>query len=362
MRISQYQSIFKFQDDSTDVKEFPNGVYLVKENMFGTYFEKTDDIILPEKIYSNDEKFVEHVIHTWNNNDGSMGVYMVGKKGLGKSFTSSLICKKVNIPVFKISGGISKSVLDDLNKIKQNHIIFIDEFEKNFNEDSSEENIVTQQDFLSFLDNGSLLNSKRLFIINSNEMVNQYFINRPSRLRYVREYESLDENVAREIINDRLENSTFLDDILENIELDQINIDILIKIIDEINIHNKPYSSFKEFFNFKIEEPQYNWIIESGSKIFFVYENDYIKKNLSKYISQCKNSNTTFFKQEIPTINRRIDYMYIGDDYIKVNVDPEVPFLFKDKVFSFGICWENEEGNFVKGTFKIERIFNRWAF
>lgn len=108
---------------------------------------------------------------------------------------------------------------------------------------------MSQNDFLSYLDSGSLSN-KRMFVITANEDVSQYLMNRPTRIRYHRKYDQMHITTIKEIIDDLLINKEFAEDLVENVSQKYINIDVLIKIIEEVNLHNTPYSVFKDFFNF----------------------------------------------------------------------------------------------------------------
>ncbi len=261
MKIIQNGSDFTFRNSAIILDELPIGNYSVHTSMFGPYLTKNDNFKLPEKIYGNDKEFINHILHTWKNSPDSIGILLTGLKGLGKSFTANLICELLGLPIVKVTEPLGREVIDILNDIKQEHVVYIDEFEKLFPIDG-DEGKASQEMFLSYLDGNNSSGVKKLFLITTNESINKYFINRPTRLRYVREYNELAPSTIKEIIEDKLQNIEYLDDIIENVDAESVNMDILIKIIDEVNIHNKPYSTFKDFFNFKIEEPTYFSSIE----------------------------------------------------------------------------------------------------
>ena len=235
----------------------PVGVYDFQFGPMGMIsLEKQEDIILPSKIYSNDKDFIIHVQKSFATMDsGLLGVALVGGKGLGKSFTANILAKETNLPVIRLTGNVSNnSFTDYLKQLDQDYVLFIDEFEKifptSFNQDDHR---VSQEELLSFLDNGTGRKNKILFLISSNSeyKISDYFKNRPSRLRYFKTYEYLEEEVIREVINDLLEDKSYLEDLLNNLPYKDLNLDALIKIISEVNNHNMPYSKFKSFFNFK---------------------------------------------------------------------------------------------------------------
>lgn len=266
MNIVRSGDTYKFINSAEIINEIPKGSYIYETSMFGPYLNKVEDIELPSKIYPNDKVFIEHVLKTWHSDNESMGMLLTGKKGLGKSFTANYICSILELPVIKVTRSVNKNegLFDFLNDIKQPHIVFIDEFEKIFaNATNTESNNLNQDGFLSFLDGSNSSNTKRLFIITSNSRVNEFFLNRPSRLKYVKEYNELDIDVAKEIILSKLNNKDFMEDLIANLDTTTANIDIVIKIIDEVNLHNKPFSEFKDFFNYKIEHNYYNIHIKS---------------------------------------------------------------------------------------------------
>lgn len=74
MNIVQSGNTFKFANDSIIISELVTGTYSYETSMFGPYLQKIDDIKLPEKIYSNDKSFIDHVMYTWDNDPNSLGI------------------------------------------------------------------------------------------------------------------------------------------------------------------------------------------------------------------------------------------------------------------------------------------------
>lgn len=259
--IAKNNKQYRLYESFENLDQFPNKCLDLKQNIFGYYLEESNDLITPEKVYSNDTIFINHVVDSYKKGSNSVGVLLSGKKGLGKTFTAKIIAKKLDIMVIKITENPKNmGFLDFLNKIKQDFVLLIDEFEKIFpnNNNSKEEGTITQDKFLSFLDGLNSSSSKKMFIITSNSDVNEFFINRPSRIRYKRHYDKISIDVVKEIIEDLLTDKTHSADLLKNLELDALNIDIIIKIIEEINLLNKPYSEFKSFFNYYAGNSKYD--------------------------------------------------------------------------------------------------------
>ena len=263
---------YYFTDNFQEVVKLPPRYYIVEESLTGFYIRVDNDITMPEKIYKNDHDFIEHVVAGFEKSSTpSTGISLIGKKGLGKSFTAKVLCYRLGLPVIRINKLFNNSIFDFLNKIDIPHVIFIDEFEKIFPEKTDGNNIASQQGFLSYLDGANFSNNKRAFIITSNNSVNEYFMNRPSRLKYVRKYYQMKLDTVKEIIVDLLEDrEAFEEDLLKNINIKDLNIDILVKIIEEINMVKQPYSSFKDFFNYESSTKPYEIYIEGedGGEIF----------------------------------------------------------------------------------------------
>lgn len=246
-------------EDDLNVRPFTKGVYNLDIGLSGCFFEKLkDNFELPKKenIYSNDELFIKHVLYKVDNANEDVNLLLQGERGLGKSFTAKIIANEISdkydCPIILITsnhGLIEK--LSYLNKLTIRYILFIDEIDKIFPTEygtDADNPDNPQNKFLSFLDGSLNINNKKIIIVTANEQLSKYFYNRPSRFRYVRKYEYLSTEIASQIIMKELHDKKFAKDILDNIN-NNCNIDVLKQIIQEVNLLNVPYSSFKEYFN-----------------------------------------------------------------------------------------------------------------
>lgn len=257
-------------EDTLQVKE-----YLFNFDDLGNcWLEDIENFKLPSKIYDVNTDLRTHISNSFNKFDKNLGVLLTGNKGQGKSLEAKLICKEMNLPVIVVNKPIPQDVnfVKFFNDIKQNYVLFVDEFEKLFKEKSGNDEKVDsyhkQEIFLSFMD-GVLTNEhKVLFLLTTNDSVNEFFINRPSRIKFLVEYNELSEQLFDLITNDRLVNKDFREDLENNVSLINLNIDLLISIIEDINLFNKPFSEFKNIYNYKFEQYKYEvyYILNGAEK------------------------------------------------------------------------------------------------
>ena len=216
-----------------------------------------------------------------------------------------------------------------MNQIKQDYVLFVDEFEKLFSTSTvnEKEGYHNQEVFLSFMD-GVLTNEhKVLFLLTSNDGVNQFFINRPSRIKFMVEYDELPEELFNLIVDDKLINKEFKQDLEENVSLVNLNIDLLISIVDDINLFNKPFSTFSKLYNYKFESYKYELYRIVGE------------------VESFKN----FFNN-----SKRIKY---NDTYIcGYEVDQMLKFTKEEIIFETSIWEEDKKGKDIKINCKIKLV------
>lgn len=216
----------------------------------------TDDFILPSKVYGDLDSTVDRVLETFNSRQGNLGVLFSGIKGNSKTTTAKMICHKSGLPVIIITEPfVGSDFKNYLASVKEEVIIFIDEFEKVYNTPE------IQQEYLSILD--GVFEGKKLFLFTSNsEKINEFLKNRPSRIFYHFKYNNLDETVVDDIIEQELEDKTFEADLRALIMiLGSISIDVLLNIIDEVNRFKKSPKELIKGLNVEVEQLNFSVII-----------------------------------------------------------------------------------------------------
>lgn len=217
------------------IEDIPLGNWLVRyDDLKGIfYLDKTNDFSLPPKIYGNSTQLATRYLNSYTSWNGNLGVLLSGMKGTGKSLLAKQICSIAELPVIMIQHAYGGSgFLSFLSKISQPVIIFLDEFEKVY-QDNEQQNML-----LSILD--GTFNSKFLFLLTINEVnrMNNYMMNRPSRIHYHQKYKGMSDDMVKEIALDLLDVKEKADDILTVCTyIGEISMDILISLINEVNLY-----------------------------------------------------------------------------------------------------------------------------
>jgi hypothetical protein len=240
-------NVFQQQEISQQQKLLDPGVYRVDMNDFTKelYLTLTDDIFqMPVKLYGSDRAFAERCVRTYNATKGNMGLLLSGVKGTGKTVTAQLISNIMRQPVLVVTTKYD-SLPKFINGVQQDIIVFIDEYEKIYN--NYDHSVLTVMD-------GVLSTAyRRMFLFTTNDpWVNQNMLQRPSRIRYVKTFGDLDRATIEEVVDDLLIHKELREDTVEYLTtLETITIDITKALIDEVNIHKESPKEFKSFFNTK---------------------------------------------------------------------------------------------------------------
>ena len=242
--------------DFSTIDRLPLGVYNVGLSLEGWYLEKyADEFTFDYKIYGLETEFCEHVIKTFENTTGNLGIMLTGTKGTGKTVTAKLLANAFKLPVIivKDMGGNNQGMIEYFSSFNFDSILFFDEFEKNFsNEDST---------ILQIMDGVYNIGYRKIFLLTTNQMtVNENLVGRPSRIRYVKKFGNLDLKTVREYLDDNLKVKEAYQDLVNYIDTLSIStIDILKSIVNEVNIHGiDGLTKAKEFFNVSTLEYHYS--------------------------------------------------------------------------------------------------------
>lgn len=249
---AQYGGKFYLEYPSVEHQKLRNGIYTVKVDQKGNfYLEKVaDEYVFDYKLYGLESKLINRVEKTFDNTTGNLGILLNGVKGTGKTVTCKQISNNINQPTIVVSQPYD-GVQYFLNSIPQDITIFVDEYEKIFGK---------SKELLTIMDGAMNSEFRRLFLLTTNNLyIEDNLKQRPSRLRYMKEFKDLSAKIVEEIIDDMLENDEFRSECISFMtSLSLITVDIVKQIINEVNIHNESPFEFEDVFNVSKIENKYN--------------------------------------------------------------------------------------------------------
>ena len=248
------------RDSRTEDRHLENKVYILEQDpLMGKYLRPlSNDFQFDYKIYGLESKLISRVLKTYKASVGNLGVLLNGLKGTGKTVTSKILCNNLKQPVIIVDRNL-KDCHIYLNDIPQDITIFIDEYEKIFENDA---------DMLTIMDGA--LNSiyRRVFILTTNKLhVNENLLQRPGRIRYLKTFKDLTPAVIREILSDILVHKQFTEQLVQFISsLEIITVDIVKAIVHEVNVHEEPPLAFADVFNVRQITGKYDIYVISPDK------------------------------------------------------------------------------------------------
>lgn len=317
--------------DIYDLKKLEPAIYSVKHNqLLGYYLNKEKEKFdFKYKVYGLEYNFINRVEKSFEKSKNNLGVLLYGIKGTGKSVTSKLICNKINLPVICIDDFASDENNDlenFVNSIPQDIIVFIDEYEKKYE--------YHNDNLLSIMDGSATSLYKRLFILTTNSMnINSNMIGRPSRLRYIKSYSSIEESLQLEIINDLLNDKSKTKELIDFCKtLDIITVDILKSLIEEINLFNQSPEEFYDVFNIKKSIIKFNIFELKNNKkeMFFEKCSSNINELIYSFSSDKDDYDKTLYIEN-KKIGIAIGVIDINTIKISINKEIDNPFIAENK-------------------------------
>jgi hypothetical protein len=247
--------LFSLQSIKKEHKKLPTAVFLLCQDAFGNKFLQRleDQFQFNYKMYGLETALIDRVLKTFKNTNGNLGILLNGIKGTGKTVTSKIICNELQMPTILLDSNLPDGHLY-LNDIPQDITIFIDEYEKIFNEDA---------DMLTIMDGAFNSTHRRMFVLTTNKLyVNENLIQRPGRIRYLKTFKDLDINIITEIVNDVVIHKHLIADTIRFVSaLELITVDIVKAVCQEVNIHEESPEAFEDVFNVKKLSGKYDVFI-----------------------------------------------------------------------------------------------------
>lgn len=222
------------------VDEIAPGYYNLFKTKMGFMWSPIEPFEINHRVYGSSIKMAPRILNSYKERKGIVTSAMFsGLKGSGKS----LLMKRCAID-FVAEGGIVIVINEPfcgtefnefVQTIKQPVMFIIDEFEKVYDDKSA------RNALLSLLD--GTVRTHALFILTSNEKLRSYrsnnmefFHNRPSRIYYSIEFETVDMEAIHEFLDDQLTNPERKEEVLDFIDLfREFNMDMLSILVKEVN-------------------------------------------------------------------------------------------------------------------------------
>jgi len=251
-------------NDETALDVLPPKVYTVRFNPIeGFHLGITKDKLeLPEKIYGNTPQRVQKCIDTYIDRNNSTGILLTGDKGTGKTLLMSLLANQIieqlNMPVILIKDPYAGSQFTSfIENIGECALVF-DEFGKMYSSGdrhSNNDSEVPQTSLLSLMD--GVDKTKRMFILTENSEfdINDFMLNRPSRVYYHFKYRKLDEPSVIGYCEDHDVSRATTKDIVDLQRRSRIfSFDMLQTIVEEHLRYNESVEDITEDLNIDTRE------------------------------------------------------------------------------------------------------------
>lgn len=264
------KNIFTADINLLNIKEkLPVDVYQLNySDGTGFFLTRVDDYIRTDEIIFGDiNEKVDKFYYSYKKGSKAMGILLTGLKGSGKTMfirQLSVKCLNDDIPVIIVGNGYTGNRFTQFMDSLGECIVVFDEFGKHYDKKD-------QESLLSFVDGTS--NTKRLLLFseNSEYVISEYFINRPSRIWYHLKFKGLSEEVIKEycvfngieeitkdILDIATSNSNNVSfDVLSSIKDEYLKFDKQIKVkefIKDMNIGAVDQRSFKIFKVFSLAQ------------------------------------------------------------------------------------------------------------
>ena len=196
-----------FKDSLTIQSKLDPQVYTLNfDEMAGFSLERHAPLDIKEKIYGSHKEKIAELMKAYDEFDRPMGIIFSGKKGIGKSIGGRMLANKMielGHPVILIDEYIP-GMIDFIETIDQECMLFFDEFEKNFR-DRKKGDVSPQAELLSLFD-GTGSGHKKMFVITCNDTrdLNEFITNRPGRFHYHIRWTAPSKDEIEEYLTDKL--------------------------------------------------------------------------------------------------------------------------------------------------------------
>lgn len=252
------------------LSELGDRVWMVKYNPNkDIYFLKEKEKFkIPSKIYGQTTITDRWLKSIKDNPDDNLGILLSGIKGCGKTQLVKFFCKKSKFPTLIVTEPYSDQQFIDFitDPALGRFNLLIDEFEKTYVKDSD------ISKFLTIME-GSFRTKINFLLTINNPTISEFMMNRLGRIKYRIHYESLDEEVMNDVIQDMLidkskENVKSVFDLFDKVGF--CTFDTLIGVLKEMNSHKESALQAAKHLNLVPETKRYSVFEVRNGKKFFI--------------------------------------------------------------------------------------------
>lgn len=257
--------VFKL-NQNTFLDKLPPQIYSVAFHpMMGYSLNVIKDTLeLPTKIYGGAMARAEKCLKTYQNRSTSTGILLTGDKGTGKTLQMALLANKMvlelELPVIMVNQAYTGSQFTDFIESIGECCLIFDEFGKMYKANpqkrsEAEADAPSQGSLLSLMD--GVDKTKRLIILTENSKydVNEFMLNRPSRIYYHFKYKKLEEESITGFCEDNKISSNIIEEIIELSRRSVIfSFDMLQSIVEEHLRYKQPIKELIPDLNLDLSE------------------------------------------------------------------------------------------------------------
>lgn len=233
---SQSANIYVAGSKTSQMERLPSGLYHFEETQRGWHLRRLGDRFeFPYKLYAIHEEIIQQTLKAWESLPSNLGILLNGVKGTGKTITAQVLMNHFidrGFPVLVVPSPVPLDLI--LGALAQDVVVMFDEFEKTHNKPEF------QQQTLSAIDGMSRSLHRRLFLFTTNTpSLDDNFVDRPSRIRYVWTFNRLGDRQVVEIVDDLLDPSLkkLRSDLLAYLEVRKVlTIDAVKASVQDTNI------------------------------------------------------------------------------------------------------------------------------
>jgi hypothetical protein len=363
-------------DTAGVIDHVPAYVYDVSfnENIGLMLVRDRENFDVGERKYGNHRKWYNIVTSRYDRENPSLGIIMMGYKGLGKSFLAEDICNwglRQGLPVLFINQKIPVGLIHGAISSIGPCIVYFDEFGKSYRSGTDKESENERDKMITLFSDTS--HKGVMFIVTGNNKheFSDFMIDRPGRFEYRFNFDMLSVNVAAEIADEYKLTPEMRDLLLRHTLHRNSSYDIITKMsavlrrhktledaVDEISVLNVPDLAW---YSYSIQEVIYHGVKHSKNYLsvectkdnivdLTIRDNEY--QELESFSIDMMNPAATLISTYRPEVK---DYVPLGMYSIKVNEHLTIKFFRNVEDYRYSVMCNAQSQEDIDKALEAER-------